>query len=224
MSDLSRINGFTPVRPVRLEGQYLTLEPFNGDDHVAALWKALGEEKIDELLHFFPQEPFKTVDSFSQWLYAVQNNWVTLVAVDKSNGEVVGMASYMRPDSVFGVVEVGSVAHGARMGRSRLSTEMHYLMAKHVFEDLKYRRYEWKCHSENQPSRKTALRFGFSYEGTFRQHMISKGKNRDTAWFSIIDGEWPKVSAAFEAWLAPENFDSEGQQKRKLEEIREGLL
>src|SRR5690606_28027628 len=111
-----------------------------------------------------------------------------------------------------------------RMGRSRLATEMHYLMAKHAFEDLKYRRYEWKCHNENEPSKRTALRYGCTYEGLFRQHMISKGKNRDTAWFSMIDGEWPLIKSAFEAWLSPENFDSEGQQKRKLEEIRKGLL
>lgn len=222
MSHAPLKTGFTPVSPITLDGQYLTLVPFNGDAHVRALWKALGEERIDDLLHYFPQEPFKTVENFATWLYAVQANWVTLVAVDKSDGAVIGMASYMRPDPVFGVVEVGSVAHGPRMGRSRFATEMHYLMAKHAFEDLKYRRYEWKCHNDNEPSKKAALRYGFSYEGLFRQHMISKGKNRDTAWFSMIDGEWPKVSGAFEAWLDPANFDSEGQQKRKLEDIRKG--
>ena len=100
------------------------------------------------------------------------------------------------------------------------STELHYLMAKHVFDDLGYRRYEWKCHNENEASKVTARRYGFTFEGVFRQHVISRGANRDTAWFSMIDSEWPVIKAAFEAWLAPENFDADGKQKRKLEDIR----
>lgn len=145
---------------------------------------------------------------------------MTLVFVENATGDVVGMASYMRPDPANGVVEVGSVAHGARMKRSPLSTEAHYLMAKHVFEDLGYRRYEWKCHNQNEPSKITAKRYGFTFEGVFRQHMISKGANRDTAWFSMIDGEWPLIGKAFEIWLSPENFTADGAQKRKLEDIR----
>jgi RimJ/RimL family protein N-acetyltransferase len=224
MSHAPLTTGFAPVRPVVLNGRYLRLEPFNGDAHIKALWDALGQEGIDTLLQFFPQEPFKTVDKFADWLMSVQSQWVTLVAIDQADNAVTGMASYMRIDPHYGVVEVGSVAHGSRMGRSALSTEMHYLMAKHVFEDLKYRRYEWKCHNENEPSKRAALRYGFTYEGLFRQHMISKGQNRDTAWFSMIDADWPVISSAFEAWLDPANFDSDGQQKRKLEDIRKGLL
>ena len=130
------------------------------------------------------------------------------------------MANYMRPDPANGVVEVGGVAHGPAMSRSPLATEAHYLLARHVFDDLGYRRYEWKCHNENEPSKVTAKRYGFSFEGVFRQHMLSKGKNRDTAWFSMIDGEWPVIRAAFEAWLEPDNFDEAGRQKRRLEELR----
>jgi len=126
----------------------------------------------------------------------------------------------MRPDPKYGVVEVGSVAHGPTVQRSPLTTEVHYLMARHVFEDLGYRRYEWKCHNENEPSRRAAIRYGFSYEGIFRQHMISKGANRDTAWFSMIDGEWPLLKQAFETWLSPDNFDRDGGQRRRLEDIR----
>lgn len=216
--------GFTPVSPVTLEGRYLHLVPFNAEAHINALWSSLGEEQVDELLKYFPQEPFGTCAKFGEWLVSVQSTYVTLVAIDKSDRSVVGMASYMRPDPVSGVVEVGSVAHGARMGRSRLSTELHYLMAKHVFEDLKYRRYEWKCHNENEPSKKAAIRLGFSYEGLFRQHMISKGQNRDTAWFSMIDKEWPALAAAFERWLDPDNFDSAGHQRKRLEDLRESNI
>ena len=128
----------------------------------------------------------------------------------------------MRPDPANGVVEVGSVAHGAAMARSPMSTEAHYLMARHVFEDLGYRRYEWKCHNDNAPSKVTAVRLGFTFEGVFRQHIISKGANRDTAWFSMIDGEWPTLKRAFEAWLEPSNFNPEGEQKIRLEGMRQG--
>ena len=106
------------------------------------------------------------------------------------------------------------------MSRSPLSTEAHYLLARHVFEDLGYRRYEWKCHNENEPSKVTARRYGFSFEGVFRQHMLSKGKNRDTAWFSILDSEWPACNAAFERWLAADNFDAEGRQQQRLQDLR----
>jgi L-amino acid N-acyltransferase YncA len=101
-----------------------------------------------------------------------------------------------------------------------MSTEAHYLLARHAFEDLGYRRYEWKCHNDNEASKRTAARLGFTFEGVFRQHMLSKGENRDTAWFSIIDGEWPVLAKAFDAWLSPENFGADGRQKRKLEDIR----
>ena len=106
------------------------------------------------------------------------------------------------------------------MQRSPVSTETHYLLARHVFEDLGYRRYEWKCHNENAASKRTAERLGFTFEGIFRQHIVSKGANRDTAWYSMIDSEWPALKAAFEAWLAPENFDQNGRQVRRLEDIR----
>jgi RimJ/RimL family protein N-acetyltransferase len=129
----------------------------------------------------------------------------------------------MRADPVNGVVEIGGVAHGPEMKRSPLSTEAHYLMAKHVFEELGYRRYEWKCDNKNEASKTTALRYGFSFEGVFRQHMISKRRNRDTAWFSMIDAEWPLINDAFEAWLSPENFNDAGDQKRRLQDIRADL-
>ncbi|WP_165217667.1 GNAT family N-acetyltransferase [Affinirhizobium pseudoryzae] len=226
MRDLATFKGCPPPAPVRLEGQYVILEPYERAVHIQTLWEALGgEEGINDLIHFFPNPIYKAKEEFADWLEGMNRDGrlITLVFRDKEDGEVVGMASYMRPDPANGVIEVGSVAHGPAMKRSPLSTEVHYLMARHVFKDLGYRRYEWKCHNENEPSKASAARYGFTFEGVFRQHMVSKGANRDTAWFSMIDGEWPLLSKAFEAWLAPENFDDHGHQKRRLEEIRAEL-
>jgi len=122
----------------------------------------------------------------------------------------------MRIEPVHRVIEVGSILYTPRLQQTTLATEAMYLMARHVFEDLGYRRYEWKCNALNAPSRRAALRFGFTFEGVFRQHMIVKGKNRDTAWYAMLDTEWPKARAAFEAWLREDNFDANGQQKAKL--------
>ncbi|CUX47804.1 GNAT family N-acetyltransferase [Rhizobium oryzihabitans] len=225
MRDLSDFRGCPAPQPVTLKGLYVTAEPFDRDRHLARLWAALGGEGTNTLLKYFPQSAFPNADAFGDWLLSASEklNWVTLVFIENATGDIVGMASYMRPDPANGVVEVGSVAHGAKMKRSPLSTEAHYLMAKHVFEDLGYRRYEWKCHNDNEPSKITAKRYGFTFEGVFRQHMISKGANRDTAWFSMIDGEWPLIGRAFEIWLSPENFSADGTQKRKLEDIRAEL-
>jgi RimJ/RimL family protein N-acetyltransferase len=212
-----------PPSPVTLKGRFITLEPYDRQTHLQDLWNALGgADEINELIRYFPNDHYETAEEFNDWLEGARANlsFVTLVARENATGKVVGMASYMRPDPKNGVIEVGSVAHGPAMKRSPMSTELHYLMAKHVFDDLDYRRYEWKCHNENEPSKVTAIRYGFTFEGVFRQHVISRGANRDTAWFSIIDGEWPVIRAAFEAWLSPDNFDAEGKQKRKLEDIR----
>ena len=224
MRDLSQFKGCPAPQPVTLTGRYVTIEPYDRDKHLQALWDALGGLAINPLLLYFTNDDFGGIADFDAWLEAcrTKGNWLIHVFRDNAIGKVVGMASYMRADPANGVVEVGGVAHGPAMARSPLSTEVHYLMAKHVFDDLGYRRYEWKCHNENEPSKASARRYGFTYEGLFRQHMLSKHQNRDTAWFSIIDGEWPTVKAAFEAWLAPENFDADGKQVRKLESFRAG--
>ena len=221
MRDLSKFKGCAAPQPVRLEGRFVVVEPYDRATHLEALWEGLGGMAINPLLTYFTQPDFSSIADFDVWLSAVQKGgWVTEVFRDKASGKVVGMANYMRPDPANGVVEIGGVAHGPDMSRTPLATEAHYLLAKHVFEDLGYRRYEWKCHNENAPSKASALRYGFQFEGVFRQHMLSKGKNRDTAWFSIIDAEWPLIAAAFTAWLAPENFDAEGRQKHRLEDLR----
>ncbi|WP_046116536.1 GNAT family N-acetyltransferase [Ensifer aridi] len=226
MRDLSDWKGCPAPKPVTIEGRYVRIEPYDRAMHLQALWnEAFGGMAINPLLKYFSQDDFSGIEDFDAWLSGVQqkSGWITEVFRDKATGKIVGMANYMRADPANGVVEVGGVAHGAAMARSPLSTEAHYLMARHVFEDLGYRRYEWKCHSENQPSRTTAARLGFTFEGIFRQHMISKRANRDTAWYSMIDSEWPLLKAAFERWLSADNFDGQGRQKRRLEEIREEL-
>jgi RimJ/RimL family protein N-acetyltransferase len=132
----------------------------------------------------------------------------------------VGVASYLRLDHVNGSVEVGSIAYAAELQRTTAATEAMFLMARHVFDDLGYRRYEWKCDTLNEPSRRAAARLGFSYEGTFRNALVYKGRNRDTAWFSITDAEWPAIRSAFEEWLDPANHDDDGGQRAPLRAAR----
>lgn len=221
MQDLKNWTPRPAPAPVRLEGRTVTVEPYRRAEHLAALWEALGAESTNDLLRYFAAPEFADRDAFGDWLDSVKNSgWLTEVFSDNKTGKIVGMANYMRADPANGVVEVGGVAHGAAMKRSPISTEVHYLMAKHVFEDLGYRRYEWKCHNDNQPSKAAAERLGFTFEGVFRKHMLSRGANRDTAWYSIVDDEWPRLKAAFERWLDPANFDAEGRQKQSLRDLR----
>lgn len=224
MQDLSQWTPRPAPKPVSLTGKYAMIEPYLREVHERALWDAFGGDAVNELIRYFPNGPYEGPKGLGDWLDHINSTGtITNVIRSRRSGDVVGMASYMRPDPANGVVEVGSVAHGAAMARSPISTDAHYLLAKHVFEDLGYRRYEWKCHNLNEPSKVTARRLGFTFEGVFRQHIVSKGMNRDTAWFSMIDGEWPLLSRAFEAWLDQTNFDTDGRQKRKLEDIRADL-
>ncbi|MEH3053803.1 MAG: GNAT family protein [Patulibacter minatonensis] len=222
LRDLSTYVAPAP-QPVSLAGRYVELEPWDRATHLLALWEALGGEGgLNELIRFFPVEDYDAPDGFGDMLdeQNADAGWITLVARATATSEVVGMASYMRADPANGVVEVGAVAHGPAMARTPLATELHFLMARHAFEELGYRRYEWKCDDRNEASRAAAERYGFTYEGVFRQHMVSRGRNRDTAWFAMIDADWPAIGGAFEAWLDPANFDADGGQLRRLEEFR----
>ena len=224
MNDLTNWKACPAPRPVALEGRYVSIEPYDRARHLQPLWDAFGGMSINPLLRYFAQDDFSGIEDFDAWSEAVlKGGWVREVIVEKATGRVVGMAHYMRPDPANGVVEIGGIAHGPDMARSPLSTEAQYLLAKHAFEDLGYRRYEWKCDNRNAASKRTAERLGFTFEGVFRQHMLSKRENRDTAWFSIIDGEWPVKARAFDLWLDPSNFDGEGRQKQRLEDIRASL-
>jgi RimJ/RimL family protein N-acetyltransferase len=205
--------------PVTLRGRTVTLEPLNAERHAAALWEALRGH--DELWTWLPYGPFATEFDLRRHIEEKQaaTGFVFLAIVPAATGLAEGWASYMRMEPAHGVIEVGYVLFAPSLQRTAAATEAMFLMASHVFDQLGYRRYEWKCNAENLPSRRAAERLGFTFEGIFRQHMILKGRNRDTAWFSMLDREWPARKRALEAWLAPENLDDEGRQRRSLAEI-----
>ncbi len=215
-----------PAKPPErraLEGSLVRLEPVEPDRHSAALFTS--SEAAPEIWTHLAYGPFPNLAAFTSWLEdrAATEDPLFYAIVDRASGSAHGMASFLRMDPQNGVIEIGHIWFAPELQRTRQATEAIYLLARHAFDDLGYRRLEWKCDSLNEPSRRAAERFGFTYEGVFRQHMVVKGRNRDTAWFSIIDGEWPAVRAAFEAWLAPENFDPKGGQRLSLAEVRNGI-
>jgi RimJ/RimL family protein N-acetyltransferase len=171
---------------------------------------------------FLSARPFANAQEFSAWLNscAASSNPLFFTVVDQHSGKATGLLSYLAIAPEHGSIEIGHIWFSARMQRTRQATEAIYLLARHAFDDLGYRRLEWKCNSLNRRSQRAALRFGFTAEGLFRQHRVFKGKNRDTAWFSMLDSEWPLQRAIFEAWLHADNFDSSGKQKKSLQQIR----
>jgi RimJ/RimL family protein N-acetyltransferase len=177
-----------------------------------------GAKDHDELWTYLFEGPFHDRASFDEATrrMAQSDDPLFYAIIDKASGLAVGRAALMRIEPAHRVIEVGSILYTPQLQRTRGATEAMYLLARYIFEDLGYRRYEWKCNALNAPSRAAALRLGFTYEGIFRQHMIVKGKSRDTAWYSMLDGEWPARKARFEAWLAPANFDASGRQKTAL--------
>ncbi|MBL4788425.1 MAG: GNAT family N-acetyltransferase [Kordiimonadaceae bacterium] len=201
-----------------LLGQYARLEPLDWDTHGAGLFNAICGAGDEALWAYMPLGPFPDLGALKTTLSTVIEhlNWATMIIRSADTDEILGMASYMRLREAHGSAEVGCICFGNKLQRSRTATEAMYLMAKHVFEDLGYRRYEWKCHSENVASNGAALRFGFAYEGIFRNESVQKGKNRDTAWYAMTNQDWPKLATAYEAWLVPENFSSLGQQVAPL--------
>lgn len=201
--------------PVVLTGRYGRVEKLDPARHGASLWESVSVTPA--MWDYMPYGPFEDVSAFQAWLReraTLDDPYV--YAVVAQDGRAIGIAALMaiRPD--MGVIEVGHIAYAPALQRTPLGTEAQYLLARYAFDTLGYRRYEWKCNALNAASRRAAERYGFTFEGMFRQHMIVKGKNRDTAWFSIIDSEWPDRRAAFERWLAPANFDSDGRQKASL--------
>ncbi|SCM75647.1 GCN5-related N-acetyltransferase (fragment) [uncultured Pleomorphomonas sp.] len=218
------VEGWTPrPRPSRtvLEGRTVRLEPLSVA-HVSDLFAAYSADAGGRMWTYLSVGPFASETDFAVWIGSIvaSEDPLFFAALDKASGRAVGIVSYLRIDPANGSIEVGWVTWSPLMQRSAISTEAQYLLMKHAFEDLGYRRYEWKCNALNAPSMKAAERLGFTYEGTFRQAVIVKGRNRDTAWFSVIDGEWPAVKASLEAWLKPDNFDAGGRQRRRLEDFR----
>jgi RimJ/RimL family protein N-acetyltransferase len=201
--------------PVTLKGRYGLLEKLT-PAHAMDLWAAFaGHDQV--WTYIAADGPFATAAEFVPCIErrAAADDPYAYAIIDPSN-RAVGYVTFLRIEPEMRVIEVGHVLYSPALQRTPLGTETQYLLARYAFEALGYRRYEWKCDALNAPSRRAALRYGFVYEGTFRQHIIAKGRNRDNAWFSMLDSEWPARKRNFERWLAPENFDCEGRQKISL--------
>ena len=207
----------------RLAGRYAEVVPVDPGRHAHDLFEAShGAGGDPAIWNYLGYGPFADEASFTTWLAerAASTDPLFFAILDRATGQALGMASYLRIVPVDGAIEIGHIWLAPALQRTRLATEAIFLMARHAFETLGNRRFEWKCNALNAPSRRAAIRFGFTFEGVFRQHMIVKGVNRDTAWYSILDGEWPAVRAGFEAWLDPSNFDPGGGQRQTLESVR----
>ena len=222
MNDLS--GWTTRERPARtpMEGRYVRLEPLDAARHGEGLYAAAATPDAADRFRWLPEQPPQDRRSFQPWLdrAAASDDPLHFTVIDRASGRVAGRQSFMRIEPAHGVIEIGNILWNDPVARRPAATEALYLFARHAFDGLGYRRFEWKCNDLNVPSKRAALRFGFAFEGVFRQHMVVKGENRDTAWFSMIDTEWPVLREAFEAWLSPENFDDRGSQKARLEDIR----
>jgi RimJ/RimL family protein N-acetyltransferase len=201
---------------IALRGRFGVLEKFDASKHAGSLWGAINGD--DELWTYMGYGPFAeraAFDKFAEILASREDPFAYAIIDNSSN--VLGVATLMEIRTANRVIEVGGIFYSKALRQTPLATEAQFLLMQYVFEDLKYRRYEWKCDSLNAPSRRAAERFGFTFEGVFCRHMIIKGRSRDTAWFAMLDSEWPKFKDVYEAWLAPENFDEQGRQRKKLE-------
>jgi len=199
------------------EGRYVRLEPLqphHGDD----LFQIASQPDEQEKFRYLPDYQPKSREEFEHFMHqsCASTDPLFFAAIDKESGRVGGRLSLLRIDTRMGVIEVGHIYWGADMRGSRQATEAQFLLADYIFSKLGYRRYEWKCDNENTASKNAALRLGFDYEGLFRQHRVTKGKNRDTAWFAMLDSDWVKLRPTYIAWLDPDNFDKAGRQKTRL--------
>jgi RimJ/RimL family protein N-acetyltransferase len=204
---------------VTLTGRWITLVPLDPQAHAQALYEdSNGDPTREAVWTYLFDGPYASLEDFRANLEAKARSTDPLffAVIDNSSGRAVGYQTFLRIDPPNRVIEVGNIMYTPAMQRTAGATEAQYLFARHVFEALGNRRYEWKCNALNAPSRRAAERFGFTFEGIFRQHMIVKGRNRDTAWFATLDSEWPARKAAYERWLQPDNFDSDGRQKIAL--------
>jgi RimJ/RimL family protein N-acetyltransferase len=220
-----RVN-FSPVaRPERktLRGRFVLLRPLDADGDAEALFAVSHPPAGNPAIWtYLPYGPYSDVDAMRADLLEKQRSddplFFTVIPVEPASPS--GVVSYLRTVPEFGVIEIGHIWFGTPMQRTAAATEAIYLLARHVFDDLGYRRLEWKCDALNSASRRAAERFGFTFEGVFRKHLVAKGRNRDSAWYAMLDDEWPSVRAGFERWLDPGNFDDEGIQRTSLSELR----
>jgi RimJ/RimL family protein N-acetyltransferase len=216
-----------PPRPPRtaMAGRYCRIEPIDPARHAEDLYRANGRDPSNRNFTYLLSGPFATLNAYRQWMdsFCLGDDPLFHAIVDAGTGKAVGVASFMRIDPRNGVIEVGNINYSPALQRSRAATEAMYLMMKRAFE-LGYRRYEWKCDALNAASRAAAQRLGFSYEGVFRQAVVYKGRNRDTAWYATIDKDWPALEQAFLRWLDPGNFDAQGRQRVRLSELTAPVL
>lgn len=201
----------------RLEGQYSRIEKLN-KSHIDQLYKHFSDIEDIPNWTYLPREPITNYDQFETYMNEnIQSTDPYFFAIiNKDSGEAIGLFSLLNINVTDASIEVGHIHYSNLLKKTRTATEVHYLLAKYIFEILGFRRYEWKCDSLNEGSKNSAERLGFTFEGVFRQHKVYKNRNRDTSWFSMLDKEWPARKEGYEAWLEPSNFDSNGQQKRKL--------
>jgi RimJ/RimL family protein N-acetyltransferase len=206
---------------VRLEGRLVTIAPLDVAAHTDSLYEASHGNSKHDLWRYLWDGPYPNRAAFEASVRerVASTDPLSFAIVDNRTDLAVGHCAYLRITPAHRVIEIGSILFTPTIQRTAGATEAMYLMARYAFEDLGYRRYEWKCDSRNTPSRSAALRLGFQFEGIFRQHMIIKGQNRDTAWFAMLDSEWPMRQANFERWLAPSNFDSNGRQMESLSHL-----
>ena len=216
--DLSAWQGVPRPERVNLKGRYARLEPLDAAKHGAELFASAQAPGADDRFRYLFEETPADFSEFTPWLEkaAASSDPMFFAVVDRGTGRAEGRQALMRIDPVHGVIEIGNILWGPAIARSRIATEALYLFATYVFDTLGYRRFEWKCNNGNEPSKRAAPRFGFAFEGVFRNHMVTKGRNRDTAWFAMTVEDWPRLKAGYEAWLDPANFDASGQQRSKL--------
>lgn len=216
--DLANWSGVSRPERTTLEGRYARIEPLDPARHAADLFASAQAPGAEDRFRYLFEDAPADYAAFTPWLDKATTSTDPLffAVIDKRTGRAEGRQGLMRIDNVHGVIEIGSILWGPAIARSPVTTETLYLFASYVFDTLGYRRFEWKCNNLNEPSKRAAERFGFTFEGIFRQHMVAKGRNRDTAWFAMIDSDWPKLKAGYQRWLNSENFDEAGQQKTKL--------
>jgi len=215
------VDGWTPRRHPPLTpmtGRYCRVEPLDAERHAAELYAAYSADREGRMWTYLPWGPYA---GFAEYRDAVvtglgREHFITYAVIDVASGKAAGVASYLNINLAAGSIEVGGIAYSPALQRSQAGSEAMFLMMRRAFAELGYRRYEWKCNALNAASRAAAQRYGFRFEGIFRQVDVVKGRNRDTAWFSITDGEWPAIETAFEHWLDPANFDTTGRQRVSL--------
>ena len=204
-----------------MRGEHCVMVPLDPDRHASELHASNLLDKENRIWVYMPYGPFDTEDEYRDWMKAtcLGDDPQFYAVIDSQTGQAAGVASFLRIVPGLGVIEVGHINLAPPLQRTIAATEVMFLMMSRVFDELGYRRFEWKCDSLNEKSCNAAIRLGFSYEGTFRKAALYKGRNRDTAWYSMTDSEWPAVRAGFTKWLAPDNFGSDGRQKARLQEF-----